>query len=103
MAPKRKSQSRITASLLEVKQPMDEARRQGHRRARSRMGLRLRPRFGGGEGHNLQVRAARDHTCVHKFPNAVPPEKSWQLHEMGVSGNGSQEHGDSSGDQTFLK
>ena len=51
----------------------------------------------------------RDHTRVHKFPNAVSPEKAWQLQEMGVSGSGSLEHGDSSGDifwlpnQTFLK
>ncbi len=31
----------------------------------------------------------RDHTCVHKFPNAVSPEKAWQLQEMGGSWSGS--------------
>ncbi len=50
----------------------------------------------------------RDHTCVHKFPNAVSPEKAWHLQEMGVNGSASLEHGDSSGgifwlpNQTFL-
>ena len=44
----------------------------------------------------------RDHTCVHKFPNAVLPKKTWQLQEMGVSGSGSLEHGDSSGDIFWL-
>ena len=75
----------------------------------------LRAEWGSGSGRVLAAEKAilfkcvlRDHTCVHKFPNAVPPEKTWQLQEMGASGSGSLEHGDSSGDifwlpnQTFL-
>ena len=44
----------------------------------------------------------RDHTCMHKFPNAVSPERAWQFQEMCVSGSGSLEHGDLSGDIFWL-
>ena len=61
--------------------------------------------WGSGSGRVLAAKketifkcVLRDHTCVHKFPNAVSPEKAWQLQEMGVSWSGSLEHGDSSGD-----
>ena len=72
------------------------------------MGLRLRPRSAAEKATNFKC-VLRDHTCVHKFPNVVTPEKARQLQEMGVSGSGSLEHGESSGDifwlpnQMFLK
>ena len=108
MAPTQKSQPRITASLFpEVKRPIElDGRVIGVPGAK----------WGTGSGRVSAAKKAtifkcvlRDHTCVHKFPNAVAPEKAWQFQEMGVSGSSGQEHGDSSGDifwlpnQTFLK
>ena len=88
-----KSQPRITASLFpEVKRPMEL------------LGTIIGvpgSEWGSGSGRVLAVEKAtifkcvlRDYICVHKFPNAVSPEKALQLKEMGVSGSGSLEHGD---------
>jgi hypothetical protein len=70
-----KSQPRITASLFpEVKRPMELVGKV--------IGV-LGAEWGSGSGRVLVAEKAmifkcvlRDHTCVHKFPNAVPPEKA---------------------------
>lgn len=55
-------------ALLPRCEAADGARRQDHRRSRIRMGLRLQPRFGGGEGdQDLQVRDARPHVHFTVF------------------------------------
>ena len=105
MAPKQKSQPRITALLfLEVKQPMEIVGKGRSACPEHRSGLRLRPRFGGGVAEKATIFKCvlRDHTCMHKLSNAVSPEKARQLQEMGVSRSGSLEHGDSSGDIFWL-
>ena len=87
-APKRKSQPRINASLFpEVKRPMDLFGKI--------IGVHG-SEWGSGSGRVSAVEKAtifkcvlRDYICVHKFPNAVSPEKALQLQEMGVSGSGS--------------
>ena len=45
----------------------------------------------------------RDYTLAHKFPAKSTPECAWQLQEMGVSGTGSIEHGDASGDIFWMR
>ena len=40
----------------------------------------------------------RDYTLAHMFPAKSTLESAWQLQEMGVTGTGSTEHGDASGD-----
>ncbi len=44
--------------------------------------------LGGGGEATICKCVLRDHTCMHKFPNAVWPEKAWQLlQEIGGSGS----------------
>ena len=43
----------------------------------------------------------RDYTSAHTFQNGKT-SAAWQVQEMGVSGNGSLEHGDSSGDILWI-
>ena len=108
MAPKRKSQPRINASLFPEVERLIEL-------VGKVIGV-PGTEWGTGSGRVSAAEKAtifkcvlRDHTCVYKFPNALSSEKAWQLQEMSVSGRGSLEHGNSSGDicwlpnQTFLK
>ncbi len=101
MAPKKKSQPRITATLFpEVKRPMVFLGKiigvPGSKWDSSS------GRVSAAEKATIFKGMLRDHMCVHKFPNAVSPEKAWQLQEMDVTGSGSLEHGDSSGDRHLL-
>ena len=50
------------------------------------------------ERTTLYMCTVRDYTLAHKFPAKSTLECAWQLQEMGVSGTGSTEHGDASGD-----
>ena len=89
MAPKRMSQLRITASLFpEVKRPIKLVGKFiGVPRAE--WGSSSGRFFGVGGGVNATIFKCvlRDHMCVDKFPNAVSPEKAWQLQETDVSGS----------------
>ena len=40
----------------------------------------------------------RDYTFSHKYTTKPAPENAWQLQEMGVTGTGSTEQGDASGE-----
>jgi hypothetical protein len=87
MAPKRKSQPRINASLFPEVERLIEL-------VGKVIGV-PGTEWGTGSGRVSAAEKAtifkcvlRDHTCVHKFPNIVSPEKAWQLQEMGVSGSG---------------
>ena len=62
------------------------------------------------EKKTLYKCTVRDFKLLHKFPWAIAPEAAVSLQEMGVSGTGSTEHGDASGEvfwmqynPTFLK
>jgi len=45
----------------------------------------------------------RDFSVAHSLIGGCVPEKAWQVHEMGVSGSGRLEAGDSSGDIFWIK
>jgi len=45
----------------------------------------------------------REFSYAHLFSGGFVPEKAWQVQEMGVSGSGSLEVGDSSGDIFWIK
>jgi len=45
----------------------------------------------------------REFSYAHLFSGGFVPEKAWQVQEIGVSGSGSLEVGDSSGDIFWIK
>jgi hypothetical protein len=75
MAPKRKSQPRITASLFyEVKRPMELVGKViGVLGAEWGFGFDRVSAAAAGKATIFKY-VLRDHTCEHKFPNAVSPE-----------------------------
>ncbi len=111
---RRPSEGRRAAHHRHIALPRGEGKR-GRWRSSARSsacpdqygGLRLRPRFGfcGGEGEDLQVRAARRPPdtcmmqCMHKFANVVcrrrkPGSAPQGGHEIGVSGSPLRRVGD---------
>jgi len=96
--PPRKRQSKqqpITASNFQplLQRPLEQLGKQVNI-----PGSYWQGRMSEDERKTLYKCTVRDFTLSHRFPSKVAPEAAFQLQEMGVSGTGSTEQGDASGE-----
>jgi hypothetical protein len=91
---KPKQQQKITASALPVlKKPLDQIGKQI-----GVLGAFWEGRMTAEEKAMVYKCTVREFEMLHKWDDGRPPSAAFQLQEMGVTGTGSLEHGDSSGE-----
>ena len=100
MAPKRKSaaskkqQSIMEHALPLIKKPLEQIGKQVHIPGSFWQGNQTAE-----ERTSTKYKCTvRDFTLHHKFPSSLVAEPGWELQEMGITGTGSTEQGDSSGE-----